>query len=87
MSRIALIAGVTGIVGNNLAQQLLSNGWQVHGLARRSSADLAFTQRAADQDGVASTPTLFINGKRVENTPQTPAELDAAIAAAAKGGR
>src|SRR5580692_6976423 len=37
MSRIALIAGVTGIVGNNLAQQLLSNGWQVHGLARRSS--------------------------------------------------
>jgi nucleoside-diphosphate-sugar epimerase len=36
MSRIALIAGVTGIVGNNLAQQLLTNGWQVHGLARRS---------------------------------------------------
>jgi protein-disulfide isomerase len=47
----------------------------------------ARAQRAADQDGVASTPTLFINGKRVENTPQTPAELDAAIAAAAKGGR
>jgi nucleoside-diphosphate-sugar epimerase len=33
----ALIAGVTGIVGNNLAHQLLSNGWQVHGLARRPS--------------------------------------------------
>jgi protein-disulfide isomerase len=47
----------------------------------------ARAQRAADQDGVTSTPTLFINGKRVENTPQTPAELDAAIAAAAKGGR
>jgi nucleoside-diphosphate-sugar epimerase len=37
MSRIALIAGVTGIVGNNLAHQLLANGWQVHGLARRAS--------------------------------------------------
>jgi nucleoside-diphosphate-sugar epimerase len=37
----ALIAGVTGIVGNNLAHQLLSNGWQVHGLARRPSADIA----------------------------------------------
>jgi nucleoside-diphosphate-sugar epimerase len=37
MSRTALIAGVTGIVGNNLAQQLLANGWQVHGLARRAS--------------------------------------------------
>ena len=47
----------------------------------------ARAQRAAEQDGVNSTPTLFINGKRIENTPQTPAELDAAIAAAAKGGR
>jgi nucleoside-diphosphate-sugar epimerase len=41
MSRTALIAGVTGIVGNNLAQQLLSNGWEVNGLARRPSADTA----------------------------------------------
>jgi nucleoside-diphosphate-sugar epimerase len=37
----ALIAGVTGIVGNNLAHHLLSKGWQVHGLARRSSPDIA----------------------------------------------
>jgi protein-disulfide isomerase len=43
-------------------------------------------QRAADQDGVNATPTLFINGKKIE-TPQSPAELDAAIAAAAKRGR
>jgi nucleoside-diphosphate-sugar epimerase len=41
MPRTALIAGVTGIVGQNLGQQLLSNGWQVHGLARRPSADIA----------------------------------------------
>ncbi|MCU1323670.1 MAG: NAD-dependent dehydratase [Acidobacteriaceae bacterium] len=40
MSNIALIAGVTGIVGNNLAQHLLSKGWQVYGLARRPSPGL-----------------------------------------------
>jgi nucleoside-diphosphate-sugar epimerase len=40
MLRTALIAGVTGIVGNNLAHQLVANGWQVHGLARRSSAEM-----------------------------------------------
>ena len=46
----------------------------------------ARTKRAIEQDQVNSTPTLFINGKRVEKTPLTPADLDAAIAAA-KGGR
>jgi nucleoside-diphosphate-sugar epimerase len=40
MPPTALIAGVTGIVGNNLAHQLLSNGWQVRGLARRPSGDI-----------------------------------------------
>jgi nucleoside-diphosphate-sugar epimerase len=40
MSRTALIAGVTGIVGINLAQHLLSNGWEVHGLARRASNNI-----------------------------------------------
>lgn len=37
----------------------------------------------AEQDGVDSTPTVFINGKKLDNLPQTPAEMDAAIAAAA----
>jgi protein-disulfide isomerase len=41
-------------------------------------------QRASEQDGVNSTPTLFINGKKLETVPQTPEELDAAIAAAVK---
>ncbi|MEJ5902997.1 SDR family oxidoreductase [Ochrobactrum teleogrylli] len=33
--RNALIVGVTGIVGRNLAEELLSDGWVVYGLARR----------------------------------------------------
>ena len=47
----------------------------------------ARAQRAAEQDDVHSTPTIFINGQRVENTPLTPADMDAAIVAATKGGR
>lgn len=38
-------------------------------------------KRASEQDGVNSTPTLIINGKKVE-TPTTVAELDALMAAA-----
>ena len=37
MTRTALIAGVTGIVGNNLARTLLAEGWKVDGLARRGA--------------------------------------------------
>ena len=39
-TRRALIAGVSGIVGNNLASHLVSRGWEVDGLARRPPADL-----------------------------------------------
>jgi protein-disulfide isomerase len=38
--------------------------------------------RAAEQDGVDSTPTVFVNGKKLDNLPQTPAEMDAIIAVA-----
>ena len=49
----------------------------------------ARAQRAADQDGVNATPTVFVNGKRLDPTPMTPADMDAAIEAAlkAKGAR
>ncbi len=35
MASRAVIAGATGIVGNNLAAHLVAKGWEVHGLARR----------------------------------------------------
>ncbi|MFJ3366881.1 SDR family oxidoreductase [Pseudomonas sp. NPDC086251] len=35
MNRKALIVGVTGIIGNNLAHHLLNNGWEVFGIARK----------------------------------------------------
>jgi len=38
-------------------------------------------QRASEQDGVNSTPTLIVNGKKVE-TPQSVEELDATMAKA-----
>ena len=45
----------------------------------------ARAQRASEVDHVNSTPTLFINGQLIE-TPKSPEELDAAIAAATRPG-
>jgi nucleoside-diphosphate-sugar epimerase len=38
MAGSALVVGVSGIVGNNLARRLLEQGWDVYGLARRPEA-------------------------------------------------
>jgi nucleoside-diphosphate-sugar epimerase len=35
MDKIALIVGASGIIGSNLARELLANGWATYGLARR----------------------------------------------------
>jgi nucleoside-diphosphate-sugar epimerase len=35
MTPRALIAGVTGLIGNNLAEHLVAKGWEVHGIARK----------------------------------------------------
>ncbi len=49
MSRHALVVGITGIVGNNLARQLVGNNWQVSGLARRPESGISgVTSIAAD---------------------------------------
>ena len=41
MERTALIVGASGIIGNNLAQRLLDQGWTVHGLARHPPTGIA----------------------------------------------
>ncbi|RYZ98205.1 MAG: SDR family oxidoreductase [Proteobacteria bacterium] len=46
--KTALIAGVTGIVGANLAKRLTSQGWKVYGLARKPGAAEGITPVAAD---------------------------------------
>ena len=51
----------------------------------------ARARRAFEVDGVDSTPTLFINGKKIDPLPKTPFEMSEAIAKATlditKGGR
>ena len=37
MTRRALIAGVTGLIGSNLAEHLISENWDVYGIARNPS--------------------------------------------------
>jgi nucleoside-diphosphate-sugar epimerase len=36
MSKVALVVGVTGISGSNLARELISEGWTTYGLARHA---------------------------------------------------
>lgn len=47
MTATALVAGASGIVGNNLARRLVAQGWTVHGLARRPPGDIAGMQQVA----------------------------------------
>ncbi len=58
MERRAIIAGASGIVGNNLAARLASDGWVVHGLARRPPANIAGVHPVAadllDPEGLRS---------------------------------
>ena len=75
MEKRALIAGVTGLVGNNLASHLCSNGWQVYGLARNPSdipedvvplaADMLDIQQLQQAlEGVAPTHVFFTSWLR-----------------------
>ena len=49
MEKIALITGITGQDGSYLSELLLSKGYQVHGIIRRSSVD--FRERIAHLEG------------------------------------
>ncbi|MCI0753894.1 SDR family oxidoreductase [Teichococcus vastitatis] len=60
MQHSALVVGVSGIVGNNLARHLLERGWQVGGLARRPPSDIPGLQPlAADLLDAASLRTAL----------------------------
>ena len=49
----ALVVGVTGISGGNVAQRLLADGWSVSGLSRRPrDLDARITPLAADLEDV-----------------------------------
>lgn len=55
----ALVVGSTGITGGNLAARLISNGWQVYGLARKPKEMPGMTPVAADlQDATALKAAL-----------------------------
>ncbi|KQP06680.1 NAD-dependent dehydratase [Methylobacterium sp. Leaf99] len=54
MTGTALIAGASGIVGNNLARHLVETGWDVHGLARRPVDIAGVTPVVADLTDPAS---------------------------------
>ncbi|KAA3439751.1 SDR family oxidoreductase [Rufibacter hautae] len=47
MNQIALVVGSSGIVGSNLAQELLSQGWTTFGLARNPKTDVPGLQPVA----------------------------------------
>ena len=40
MTLRAVIAGVTGLAGSNLAEHLISKGWEVHGVARKPQSGI-----------------------------------------------
>jgi nucleoside-diphosphate-sugar epimerase len=60
MKKTALIVGVTGIVGRNLAEELIAEGgWEVYGMARRPGERAGVTGIAVDlQDAAAVKAAL-----------------------------
>jgi GDPmannose 4,6-dehydratase len=59
--KIALITGVTGQDGSYLAELLLSKGYEVHGLIRRSSTFNTFRIDHIYQDSHEPDPKLFLH--------------------------
>ena len=37
MSKVALLTGITGFIGRNLANELLDHGWEIHAIVREES--------------------------------------------------
>ena len=58
-SKRALVVGVTGIVGQTVAKQLVDQGWDVHGISRRHTTDIA---------GVTQISVDLLDGEAVKNS-------------------
>ncbi|HEX5406472.1 MAG TPA: SDR family oxidoreductase [Pseudonocardiaceae bacterium] len=60
-SRRALVVGVTGIAGNNVAARLVESGWDVHGLSRSGATPIPGVRPVAadilDADAAAAAVT------------------------------
>ncbi len=58
MDRIALVVGASGITGSNLAEKLISSGWDTYGLSRKADSKIAGLKPVAadllDKDGLNS---------------------------------
>ncbi|MEQ1943846.1 SDR family oxidoreductase [Mesorhizobium sp. VNQ89] len=86
--RVALVVGSTGIVGGNICERLLADGWTVHGLARRPerspkgtiplAADLNDRQAVAKAISRAGPVThLFQASWTPANTEEEACEINA----------
>ena len=60
-SKVALITGITGQDGSYLAELLLSKGYEVHGLIRRSSTFNTSRIDHLDEDPHEPNPKLFLH--------------------------
>jgi hypothetical protein len=71
MGGLALIVGSSGIVGRNLAEHLLRNGWDVAGLARTPPSDIPGLRPIAadlpDASGLASSLTAPASLPRIHH--------------------
>jgi nucleoside-diphosphate-sugar epimerase len=60
MAKLALIVGVTGIVGRNLAEELIAEGgWEIYGMARRPGERAGVTGIAVDLQDAAAVKTAL----------------------------
>ena len=70
MTSPAHIAGATGLIGSNLAEHLVSKGWEVYGVARKPQTGIrgvrpvapAVVFLASSESAWTTGETLYISG-------------------------
>jgi uncharacterized protein YbjT (DUF2867 family) len=64
MTLRAVLAGATGLIRTNLAEHLVSKGWEVHGIARKSQTNMPGVRPAAAD--LLEPEALRSGGKKIE---------------------